>query len=59
MFNREVMMDTIALTGMNMFHITRELLLSIAVNIITYELFLVQLKPDPGSTDDAADLCQI
>jgi hypothetical protein len=53
------MTDTIALTGMNMFHITRELLLSIAAKIITYELFLMQLKPDPGNGEDGDDLCKL
>jgi hypothetical protein len=53
------MTDTIALTGMKQFHITRELLLSIAAKIITYELFLVQLQPDPGRFEDAEDSCKV
>jgi hypothetical protein len=53
------MSDTIAFTGMKEFSITRKLLLSIVAKVITYEIFLLQLKPSAGSMQDAEDICAI
>lgn len=52
------MSDTIAFTGIKMFHITRKVLLSIAANIITYEIFLIQFSPksDGGVVDMYVDM---
>jgi len=53
------MTDTIAFTGLKQFSITRKLLLSIAANIVTYEIFLIQLKPNAGDIEDTEDLCRM
>lgn len=55
-------MDSIAFTGMKMFYINRRLLLSIAANIITYEILLIQFSPrsDGRVVDvgDDIDMCE-
>ena len=52
------MSDTIAFSGIKMFQITRKVLLSIAANIITYEIFLIQFAPrsDGGVVDIDVDM---
>lgn len=56
------MMDTTAFTGMKMFYITRKLLVSIAANIITYEIFLIQFSPKSDGRvvdfDDDTEMCE-
>ncbi|KAJ6635417.1 Gustatory receptor for sugar taste 64f, partial [Pseudolycoriella hygida] len=42
-FYSEVSTDTVALSGMRFFHLTRGLVLSIVGTIVTYELVLIQL----------------
>lgn len=54
-FYEEVATDTIALTGMKFFNLTRGVILSVAGTIITYELVLIQLRSKHQS---AADLCE-
>lgn len=41
-FSEHVVNDTIALTGMRFFYLTRKLILSVAATIATYELVLIQ-----------------
>lgn len=43
-FSEHVVNDTIALTGMRFFYLTRKLILSVASTIITYELVLIQFN---------------
>lgn len=45
-FSEHVVNDTIALTGMRFFYLTRKLILSVAGTIITYELVLIQFQND-------------
>lgn len=45
-FSEHVVNDTIALTGMRFFYLTRKLILSVAGTIITYELVLIQFQKD-------------
>lgn len=47
----EVSNDTIALSGMKFFFLTRKLVLSVAGTIITYELVLIQFHQDDDITD--------
>lgn len=55
-FNEEVGNDTIALTGMNFFNLTRQLVLSVTGTIVTYELVLIQFRQDDNISD--YDPCQ-
>lgn len=48
LFN-EVVNNSIALSGLQFFFLTRKLILSMAGTIITYELVLLQLHPDNNS----------
>lgn len=41
-FSEEVTNDTVALSGMKFFYLTRGLVLSVAGTIVTYELVLLQ-----------------
>lgn len=41
-YSEHVVNDTIALTGMRFFYLTRNLILSVTGTIITYELVLIQ-----------------
>lgn len=50
-FNEEVANDTIALSGMKFFYLTRRLVLSVAGTIVTYELVLIQFN----ATDEIPD----
>lgn len=43
-FSEHVVNDTIALSGMRFFYLTRKLILSVAGTIITYELVLIQFN---------------
>lgn len=43
-FLNQIVTDTVALSGMNFFYITRTLLLTLAGTIVTYEIVLVQLN---------------
>ena len=45
-FLEEVTIDTIALSGMKFFYLTRPLVLSVAGTIVTYELVLIQFHED-------------
>uniref|UniRef100_A0A1B0D5M0 Uncharacterized protein n=2 Tax=Phlebotomus papatasi TaxID=29031 RepID=A0A1B0D5M0_PHLPP len=45
-FYEEVTNDTIALSGMKFFYLTRRLVLSVAGTIVTYELVLLQFNQD-------------
>ena len=45
-FNEEVANDMIALSGMKFFYLTRNLVLSVAGTIVTYELVLIQFHQD-------------
>lgn len=45
-FSEHVINDTIALTGMRFFYLTRKLILSVASTIVTYELVLIQFHPN-------------
>ncbi|CAG4921026.1 unnamed protein product [Colias eurytheme] len=45
-FIEQVHGDTVALTGMNFFYVTRQLVLSVAGTIITYELVMLQFNVD-------------
>lgn len=48
-FSEDVTNDTIALTGMKFFYLTRSLVLSVAGTIVTYELVLIQFHTDEVS----------
>lgn len=50
-FNEEVANDTIALSGMKFFNLTRSLVLSCAATIVTYELVLIQFHQDYTISD--------
>ncbi|XP_038209591.1 gustatory receptor for sugar taste 64f-like [Zerene cesonia] len=50
-FIEQVHGDTVALTGMNFFYVTRQLVLSVAGTIITYELVMLQFNIDSPGTD--------
>lgn len=50
-FVEEVSNDTIALSGMKFFFLTRKLVLSVAGTIITYELVLIQFHQDDDISD--------
>ncbi|XP_070501249.1 gustatory receptor for sugar taste 64f-like [Chironomus tepperi] len=50
-FNEEVAHDTIALSGMKFFYLTRKLVLSVAGTIVTYELVLIQFHQDDNISD--------
>lgn len=52
-FSEHVVNDTIALTGMRFFYMTRKLILSVTGTIITYELVLIQFRTD----DETQKLC--
>lgn len=55
-FNEEVANDTIALSGMKFFNLTRTLVLSVAGTIVTYELVLIQFhQKDTISDYDPCD----
>ncbi|CAO1403406.1 unnamed protein product [Diamesa serratosioi] len=55
-FNEEVSNDTIALSGLRFFNLTRKLILSVAGTIVTYELVLIQFHQSDDITD--YDPCQ-
>ncbi|XP_055606586.1 gustatory receptor for sugar taste 64f-like [Uranotaenia lowii] len=51
-FAEEVVNDTVALTGMKFFNMTRKLVLKVTGSIITYELVLIQFhKEEPADVD--------
>lgn len=50
-FSEHVVNDTIALTGMRFFYMTRKLILSVTGTIITYELVLIQFHTDAVPRD--------
>jgi gustatory receptor len=50
-FNEEVANDSIALSGMKFFQLTRKLVLSVAGTIVTYELVLIQFQQGVYETD--------
>ena len=50
-FNEEVANDTIALSGMKFFNLTRTLVLSVAGTIVTYELVLIQFHQKDTISD--------
>lgn len=43
-FCEEVTTDTVALSGMQFFYLTRKLVLSVVGTIVTYELVLIQFR---------------
>ncbi|XP_017493064.1 PREDICTED: gustatory receptor 5a for trehalose-like [Rhagoletis zephyria] len=45
-FAHELAMDTVALTGLQYFNVTRGLVLTVAGTIVTYELVLIQFHED-------------
>ncbi|XP_033242686.1 gustatory receptor for sugar taste 64e isoform X2 [Drosophila miranda] len=45
-FSEEVHMDTVALTGMKFFRLTRGVVISVAGTIVTYELILLQFNKE-------------
>lgn len=51
-FNEEVANDTVALSGMKFFYLTRNLVLSVAGTIVTYELVLIQFHQDDEISDN-------
>lgn len=51
-FSEHVVNDTIALTGMRFFYLTRKLILTVTGTIITYELVLIQFH-----TDEPRNIC--
>lgn len=55
-FSEEVANDTIALSGMKFFNLTRTLVLSVAGTIVTYELVLIQFNQGGDISD--YDPCQ-
>lgn len=54
-FSEEVASDTIALTGLKFFNLTRKVVLSVAATIVTYELVLIQLRSKHESTSDVCE----
>ncbi|XP_058823605.1 gustatory receptor for sugar taste 64e-like isoform X2 [Topomyia yanbarensis] len=55
-FAEEVVNDTVALTGMKFFNMTRKLVLKVTGSIITYELVLIQFHQDDHGE---VDLCKM
>ncbi|XP_053691099.1 gustatory receptor for sugar taste 64f-like [Sabethes cyaneus] len=55
-FAEEVVNDTVALTGMKFFNMTRKLVLKVTGSIITYELVLIQFHQDDPAE---VDLCRM
>lgn len=55
-FAEEVVNDTVALTGMKFFNMTRKLVLKVTGSIITYELVLIQFHQDEPVE---VDLCKM
>ncbi|XP_055641419.1 gustatory receptor for sugar taste 64f-like [Toxorhynchites rutilus septentrionalis] len=55
-FAEEVVNDTVALTGMKFFKMTRKLVLTVTGSIITYELVLIQFHQDDKGE---VDLCKM
>lgn len=55
-FAEEVTTDTVALTGLKFFSMTRQLVLNVTGAIITYELVLIQFHKDEASD---VDLCKL
>uniref|UniRef100_A0A182G0C2 Gustatory receptor n=2 Tax=Anopheles albimanus TaxID=7167 RepID=A0A182G0C2_ANOAL len=55
-FAEEVTTDTVALTGLKFFNMTRKLVLNVTGAIITYELVLIQFHKDETSD---IDLCKL
>ncbi|XP_058448772.1 gustatory receptor for sugar taste 64e-like [Malaya genurostris] len=53
-FTEEVINDTVALTGMKFFNMTRQLVLKVTGTIITYELVLIQFHQND---QEEVDLC--
>lgn len=51
-FAEEVINDTVALTGMKFFNMTRKLVLKVTGSIITYELVLIQFHQDESADYD-------
>lgn len=51
-FAEEVINDTVALTGMKFFNMTRKLVLKVTGSIITYELVLIQFHQDETADYD-------
>jgi len=51
-FNDEVANDTVALSGMQFFHLTRKFVLSVAGTIVTYEMILLQYGQENNSYYD-------
>ncbi|XP_055909611.1 LOW QUALITY PROTEIN: uncharacterized protein LOC129944290 [Eupeodes corollae] len=51
-FMDQLSSNTVALSGMQFFHITKKFMLSITGTIITYELVLIQLQRDPIVEED-------
>lgn len=45
-FGEEVVNNTVALSGMRFFYLTRSLIVSVAGTIVTYEIVLVQFQTD-------------
>ncbi|XP_045488435.1 gustatory receptor for sugar taste 64f-like [Pieris rapae] len=55
-FIEQVHGESVALTGMNFFQVTRELLLSVAGTIVTYELVLLQFTSPSMSESDSGSI---
>ncbi|XP_055550361.1 gustatory receptor for sugar taste 64f-like [Wyeomyia smithii] len=55
-FTEEVVNDTVALTGMKFFNMTRKLILKVTGSIITYELVLIQFHQEEQAE---VDLCRM
>lgn len=45
-FSEEVAEDLVGLSGMKFFYLTRQLMLSVAGTIITYEMVMIQFHVD-------------
>lgn len=45
-FSEDVVNETVALSGMKFFYLTRKLILTVAATIATYELVLLQFDTD-------------
>lgn len=58
-FNRELSFDVIALTGLNLFSITKKFVLSAAAKIITYEIFLIQLQETTEIREIKEHFCDV
>lgn len=57
-FNHDVTYDTVALTGMKFFYITRNLIVAVCAKVITYEMFLIQLHMD-NQSESNDDFCDV